>query len=144
MHTTVRRFSMVRTRALRPALCTQLCVQRGTEHVSNLACLHCSSVRTRPTQHAPLANSAMCGVASHSLNAWWNRRTDSNEPVLGGDAPQRPRQAEIGSLVGSASNHRIANRSVSAVHVEHGTTFPGTEKKLTDSQRVVESLYDHP
>ena len=37
------------TRALRPALCTQLCVLRGTEHVSDLACLHRSSVRTRPT-----------------------------------------------------------------------------------------------
>ena len=88
----------------------------------------------------------MCGVASHSLNAWWNRRTDSNEPVLGGDAPQRPRprQAEIGSLVGRASNRQIANRCQGSARGTHGTTFPGTEKKLTDSQRVVESLYDHP
>ena len=62
---------------------------------------------------------------------------------MGGDAPQRPRQVEIGSLVGAPriTESRIA---ISAVHGEDGITFPDTGEKLTDSQRVVEGLYDYP
>ena len=33
---------------------------------------------------------------------------------------------------------------ISAVHGEDGITFPDTGEKLTDSQRVVEGLYDYP
>ena len=34
--------------------------------------------------------------------------------------------------------------AISALHREHGTTFPDTGEKLTDSQRVVECIYAHP